>query len=251
MAACFSGADPVRNELDELPIVADDTHRAVAGAHQTARGVYYAVQGAAQVQVRAHADHGVEQRSQPLATCDHVAHPIEQFMQQLIEVDARQRRQAERRRLACLRRRSATPIDFSTQHGSDCSYLSSSNARSARRSTARRSPTQPSAGNLPASCRRRPDRAERACGRRSVGVRRSATVSSPAGRCAQAHHRSGYVSRRTTSVITWWNSAGFSKSGWWPDFSKTMNRFLGAWSRPNHSSASTARSRASCRPCTR
>ena len=95
IAACSSGLDAVRDELDQLPVLADHAQRAVPRADQPARGYHDPLQGAAQVQIGADADDRVQQRPQSFAAVEHVADPVQQLVQELVQVHPRQRRQPE------------------------------------------------------------------------------------------------------------------------------------------------------------
>jgi hypothetical protein len=95
-------ADPVGDELHQPPIVADHTQRPIPCTDEPARADHDSFQCGPQVEIGAHTDHGVEQRTQPFPTSHDVADPVEQLVQQLVEVNPRQRRQAELRHLTRL-----------------------------------------------------------------------------------------------------------------------------------------------------
>ncbi len=60
-ALMLGDADPLGDELDEQAVRPDDAQRAVPGIGQPARGQHDAVQRAAQVQIAADPDDGVQQ----------------------------------------------------------------------------------------------------------------------------------------------------------------------------------------------
>ena len=91
--------DAVRDELGEQLIGADHAERAVAGADHVAGGDDDPLQRAAQVQVRADADDGVEQCAEPFPAGHDFADPVEHLLEQLVEADPGQRGQAEGHRL--------------------------------------------------------------------------------------------------------------------------------------------------------
>ena len=98
MAAWLLGVDAVGDELGQPPVGAEHAERAVSGADQLAGRLHDALQGAAQVEVGADADHRVQQRPQPLPAGHHLADPVEQLLQQLVQLHPGQRGQPERRR---------------------------------------------------------------------------------------------------------------------------------------------------------
>ena len=95
--ACCSGVDAVGDEVVQQPVRTDHAERAVPGADQLAGRLHDALQGGAQIQVGADADHRVEQRPQPLPAGHHLADPVQHLLQQLVEADPRQRAQPQRR----------------------------------------------------------------------------------------------------------------------------------------------------------
>lgn len=91
------GGDAVHDEVVQQSVRADHTQRAVPGADQLAGRLHDALQGGAQIQVGADADHRVEQGAQPLPAGDHLADPDQHFLQQFVEAHPRERAQPERR----------------------------------------------------------------------------------------------------------------------------------------------------------
>ncbi|GAB3956762.1 hypothetical protein GCM10027614_70080 [Micromonospora vulcania] len=87
----------MHDEVVQQPVRADHAQRAVLGADQLAGRLHDALQGAAQIQVGADADHRVEQRAQPLPVGDHLADPDQHLLEQFVEADPGQRAQPERR----------------------------------------------------------------------------------------------------------------------------------------------------------
>ena len=83
------------DELDQPTIVADHTQRAVPCTDEPARADHDSFQCGPQIEVGADTDHRVQQCTYPLPTGHDIADPVEQFVQQLVEMDPRQRCKAE------------------------------------------------------------------------------------------------------------------------------------------------------------
>ena len=89
------GVDSVRDEVGQLLIGADDAERAVTGARERAGRLDDAVESAAQLEVGADPDHGVQQGPEAFAAGHHLADPVEHLLQQLVQAYPGQRRESE------------------------------------------------------------------------------------------------------------------------------------------------------------
>jgi hypothetical protein len=94
--------DAVGDEVGQQAVRADHAERAVTGPGQGAGGLDDPLQGAAQVELRADADHRVEQGAQPFPAGHHLTDPVEHLLQQLVQPDPGQRAEPERRRFGAL-----------------------------------------------------------------------------------------------------------------------------------------------------